>query len=105
MSTWKVVALNAYPKSKGQENVVFTIHWRAELSQDDEIASSYGSVPSTYVAGDPFIEFVDLTEDQVISWAKESLGEEQVAEIEANLVSQLKSLLNPISISPALPWG
>jgi hypothetical protein len=104
MSTWKVVALNAYPKSEGQENVVFTIHWRAELSQDDEVASNYGSVPVTYVAGEPFTPFTELTQDQVVGWVKEALGADKVAEIEAGLASQLQSLLNPVSVSPALPW-
>ena len=105
MSTWTIAALEAYPQAEGQSDVVFTIHWRAELSQDDKTASNYGSVGVTYVAGEPFTPFAELTKDKVVGWAKESLGEEQVAQIEASLVSQLESLLNPISISPALPWG
>lgn len=106
MSTpnWTIAALEAYPQAEQQTNVVFAVHWRAELSQDDKTASNYGSVGVTYVAGEPFTPFAELTQDQVVGWAKEALGADRVAEIETGLASQLQSLLNPTSISPALPW-
>jgi hypothetical protein len=107
MSTpnWTIAALEAYPQAEGQTDVVFTIHWRAELSQDDKVASNYGSTPVTYVAGEPFTPFASLTEDQVVGWAKESLGADRVSEIEINLAAQLQNLLNPTVISPSLPWA
>lgn len=105
MITWKIAGLEAYPLAEGQTDVVFTIHWRAELSKDDKSASNYGSTGVKYVAGEPFTAFADLTEDQVIGWAKESLGEEKVSSIEAGLVSQLELLLNPVSVTPVLPWA
>jgi len=105
MSTWKIAALEAYPQAEGQTDVVFTIHWRAELSQDDKTASNYGSVGVKYTAGEPFTPFEELSEDKVVGWAKAALGEEKVSKIEANLSAQLEALLNPVSISPALPWN
>ena len=104
-ANWKIAALEAYPQAEGQVDVVFTIHWRAELSQDDKTASNYGSVGVTYAAGSPFTPFASLTEDQVVGWAKEALGTEKVAQIEAGLVSQLENLLNPTVVSPPLPWA
>jgi hypothetical protein len=102
---WTIAALEAYPQAEQQTNVVFAVHWRAELSEGEVTASNYGSVGVTYVAGEPFTPFAELTQDQVVGWAKEALGAERVAEIEAGLASQLQSLLNPVSISPALPWN
>ena len=106
MSTpnWTIAALEAYPQAEQQTDVVFAIHWRANLSEGEVTATNYGCVPVTYVAGEPFTPFASLTEDQVVGWAKEALGAERVAEIETGLVAQLQSLLNPTSISPALPW-
>lgn len=101
---WTIAALEAYPQAEGQTNVVFTVHWRAEASQDGKIAANYGSVGVTYVAGDPFTPFADLTEAQVVGWAKEALGADKVSEIESNVASELQSLLNPTVVSPALPW-
>jgi hypothetical protein len=105
MSTWTIDALEAYPQAEGQTDVVFTIHWRAELSQDEKTTSNYGSVGVTYKAGDPFTPFAELTQDQVIGWAKAALGDESVATIEAGLQSQLQSLLNPTVVTPTLPWA
>lgn len=104
-ANWKIAALEAYPQAEGQVDVVFTIHWRAELSQDDKTASNYGSVGVTYVAGSPFTPFASLTEEQVVGWAKEALGAEKVAQIEASLATQLADLLNPTVVSPPLPWA
>ena len=105
MSTWTIAALEAYPQAEGQTDVVFTIHWRAELSQDDKTASNYGSVAVKYTAGEPFTPYAELTQDQVIGWAKAALGEEAVANIESGLQSQLQFLLNPTTVSPSLPWA
>jgi hypothetical protein len=102
---WTIAALEVHPQAEQQTNVVFAIHWRAELSQDDQTASNYGSVGVTYVAGEPFTPFTELTQNQVVGWVKEALGADKVSEIEANLALQLQSLLNPVSISPALPWN
>lgn len=104
-ANWKIAALEAYPQAEGQIDVVFTVHWRAQLSQDDKTASNYGSVGVTYVAGAPFTPFANLTEAQVVGWAKEAMGAERVTEIEAGLASQLANLINPQVISPALPWA
>jgi hypothetical protein len=104
-ATWTIAALDAYPQAEGQQDVIFTIHWRASLSQDDKTAESYGSVPVTYVAGDPFTPYADLTQDQVVGWAKNALGAEKVAGIEASLATQLEQLINPTTICPPLPWA
>jgi hypothetical protein len=101
---WTIAALEAYPRAEQQTNVVFAVHWRADLSEGEVTASNYGSVGVTYVSGEPFTPFADLTIAQVVGWAKEALGADKVAKIEAGLVEQLQSLLNPTVISPALPW-
>jgi hypothetical protein len=57
--------------------------------------------------GDSFTPFVDLTEDQVISWVKAGLGEDMIKSIENSLDGQLESLNNP-PVSPEiveLPWS
>jgi hypothetical protein len=102
---WTIPALEAYPQAEGQITVVFAVHWRADLSEGEVTTSNYGSVGVTYVAGEPFTPFAELTQDQVVGWVKEALGADKVSEIEANLASQIQSLLNPVSISPALPWN
>jgi hypothetical protein len=54
-----------------------------------------------------FIPYEDLTEEIVINWVKESLGENGIISVEACLQGQIDSQINP-PVSPtntALPWN
>ena len=54
-----------------------------------------------------FVPFAQLTEALVIGWVQESLGEQGVANFEANVNGQLESQKNP-PVSPVntpLPWA
>jgi hypothetical protein len=54
-----------------------------------------------------FVPYEDLTEEMVIAWIKESLGEEGVLLIEASIQGQIDSQINP-PVSPEntpLPWS
>jgi hypothetical protein len=54
-----------------------------------------------------FIPYEDLTEEMVIDWIKESLGEEGVLLIEASIQAQIEAQKNP-PVTPQetpLPWN
>ena len=59
----------------------------------------------TYVAGSPFTPYEDLTQDQVVGWTKDALGDEQVAATEANVAAQIETQKNPPVVTPPLPWS
>lgn len=103
-ATWTIDSLKV-ASSEQRQNIVFEIFWRASKTQDALSATNYGSVTVSYVEGDPFTPFEELTLDQVIGWAKAALGEEKVAEIEAGIEAEFQQLLNPTVLSPALPWS
>jgi len=65
----------------------------------------YGSVGFTYAAGDLFIPYESLTENQVIDWVKEALGSEQVTAYEASVAAQIEAQMNPPVVSKPLPWA
>jgi hypothetical protein len=118
--TWKIEALNCKPSFDGKTNVVETIHWRLNgvdgqifsnidgeipLSTDGYYATSvYGSQKVTYEEGSPFTDYDSLTEETVVAWVKDALGEEQVAAYEANVSNQLEALKNPTVVNPPLPF-
>jgi len=104
MITWKVVALEAYPQFEDQQNVVFTLHWQVEGVQGETIVTNCGTVPVNYVSGAAFTAFEQLTQEQVIGWAKAELGEEQVANIEQNVQNALAQRINPTRIMLPPPW-
>ena len=46
-----------------------------------------------------FIPFEDLTNEEVVTWTKSAMGEEEVAAIETNIENQIDSLINPTSVT------
>jgi len=104
-TTWIVEQMNCYPQAEGQTDVVFTVHWRVNATNGTYNATSYGTVEVTYVAGDPYTPYSQLTQDQVIGWVQASLGAEQVASIEENLATNIADQANPPVVTPPLPWS
>jgi hypothetical protein len=86
--------------------VVNTIHWTATQTDGDYTASAYGSlgVPAKDPSDPTFIPFDSLTEEQVKQWVLDTMGEEQVEALQANLDGQIEAQKNPTSAS-GLPWS
>jgi hypothetical protein len=87
------------------DGCVATIHWRATQTDGDFTASAYGSLGVTAKnPSDPtFIDFEDLTEEQVKQWTLDVMGEEQVAALQTNLNNQIEAQKQPVTAS-GLPW-
>jgi hypothetical protein len=102
--TWKIEALNCKPSFDGKTNVVETIHWRLNGVNGDYATSVYGSVGVTYEEGSPFTDYDSLTEEVVVAWVKNALGEEQVTNYETSVNNQLEALKNPTVVTPPLPF-
>lgn len=102
---WIIEQMEAYPEYDGFQNVVFTIHWRCNASEDDYSATGYGSVGVQYEAGSDFTEYADLTKEQVVGWVKATLGDEYVTQLETALANEIDAKRNPKSIVNPLPWS
>lgn len=102
---WIISQLDCYPEEDGETDVVFIVHWRLE-GTDGEYAGSVYSTQSVTIDPDvPFTPYPDLTEEQVVGWVKDAMGEEQVAACEANVAKQIEDQINPPVVSPPLPWA
>jgi len=53
-----------------------------------------------------FIPYADLTEEIVLGWIKETLGENGIISIEACIQGQIDSQINPpqVPVNTPLPW-
>lgn len=102
---WTVAQLDCYPEYEGHEDVVFTAHWRCDGADGEHAAGVYGTAGLTLDPEAPYTLYADLTEDQVIGWVKDALGEDQVASYEENVANQIAALANPPVVTPALPWA
>jgi hypothetical protein len=104
-NTWTVSQLDCYPEYEGEQDVVFACHWRLNATDGTYNGSAYGSIGLTLDPDADFVSFADLTEEQVIGWVQDALGEEQVDALEANLAKQIEDQANPPVVSPTLPWA
>jgi hypothetical protein len=102
---WTVAQMDAYPEYEGHSDVVFTVHWRLDGTDDEHTAGVYGTVGLTLDPEATYVPYADLTEAQVVGWVHEALGEDQVASYEDNVANQIAALVNPPVVTPALPWS
>jgi len=87
------------------DGVVMTAHWTADKTDGDYGTGAYGSIglPAKDPSDPTFVAYEDITEAQVVEWVKKAMGEEQLAELEANLDSQIEALKNPTQAA-GVPW-
>jgi hypothetical protein len=104
--TWSFSSLSAYPSYEGETDVVFTVHWVLNGTDDNgHNGSVYGTVGVTYVAGEPFTPYANLTESQVTAWVVESLGADRVAELKNNIDNQIQQKVSPTVVNLTPPWS
>jgi len=101
--TWLVEYMNCYPQADGETDVVFTVGWRCNATDGTYDATQYGTAGVTYVAGEPYTPYADLTQDQVLGWVWSS-GVDQAA-VEAALDTNIANQVNPPVVTPPLPWS
>jgi hypothetical protein len=103
--SWVISQLDCYPQHEGNQDVVFTIHWRRQATDGTHFADTYGSQSVTLDPDAPFTNYADLTEAQVIGWLEDAFGEETLEAQKASLDKQIEDQINPPVIRPPLPWS
>ena len=96
--TWAIANL----ERETADGFVYNAHYTISASDGTYSSSAYGSIGLE--RPDSLIPFDDLTEDMVVGWVKEKLGDEKVAEVEAALQSQLDEKHAP-SKAAGVPWS
>lgn len=102
--TWTISTLERNTSDGG----VVVAHWRASGSEvvgkGTYAVSSYGTCGFAPDPSSPdYVLYADITEEMAIGWVKESLGEEQVASIEASIKSQIDAEKSP-NQKAGVPW-
>jgi len=98
---WNCKTVDVYPKDGDYTDVVYNVHWIVTGKNEDAdvSVSNIGTqvLDTSGITG--FIPFDQLTNEEVVSWTKATMGDEQVASIEASIASQIADLINPKSIT------
>ena len=103
---WNCKTVDVHPQEAGETEVVYNVHWRVTGVSDelDPEGNAYQStsIGTQTVPLDPeseFIPFEDLTNEIVVGWTKNAMGEEQVTSIQANIQNTIDLEINPTSVT------
>ena len=98
--TWRVGTMECYPQYQQEKDVVFTVHWDClgseEYSGSTYTGRVYGSNGVTYHSGSEFTPYEDLTQEQVLSWVWDSMGQDQKQNCENSVQNQINNASTPI---------
>jgi hypothetical protein len=100
---WKINALDAKIQDGDNDNVIYTVHWSFMATDEtgDYSASSIGTMGVEYNPEEPFIEYADLTKEDVVGWLEAGLDVDSMKE---NLSDQISKLENPTDIVLRPSW-
>jgi hypothetical protein len=99
--------MNAHIESDGEDNVIYTVHYRYSGSEESggETYSStnIGTQSYTYVSGDPFVPYEDTEafEAIVIGWLEGSLD---VPAMQATIAAEIALEKNPVNEDLYFNW-
>jgi hypothetical protein len=103
---WNCKTVDAYVEQDNESDVVYNVHWIVTGTSDtvDPQGNAYNATNigtqtlDTSVITD-FIPFDQVTNEEVVAWTQAAMGEDQVAQIEANIANQIELLITPTTIT------
>lgn len=84
MIKWKILNVEYIDNKDGLNKVVNRVFWVAEKSDPFGYGNSYGyhTLDVDNINAESFVEFDNLTEEEVTKWLHEQMGSHMVEEIE-----------------------
>ena len=104
---WDIPQMNAHIQADGQDNVIYTVHYRYTGSEESGgvtySSTSIGTQSYTYVAGEPFTPYEDTEafEAIVIGWLEGSLD---VPAMQASIAASIESQIVPVNEDLYFTW-
>ena len=104
---WDIPTMNAHIQAEGQDNVIYTVHYRYTGSEESGgvtySSTNIGTQSYTYVAGEPFTPYEDTEafEAVVIGWLEGSLD---VAAMQDNIAANIQSQITPVNEDLYFTW-
>jgi hypothetical protein len=104
---WDIPQMNAHIQAEGEDNVIYTVHWRYTGSEESEgkdySSTQIGTQSYTYVAGTPFVPYEDTEafEAIVIGWLEGSLD---VDAMKASIAATIAVEIAPVNEDLYFTW-
>jgi hypothetical protein len=101
---WNFSAFEVKPQDNNLKNVVVTVYY--ELAVQDQGYSKVVNGQAILSAPEPsnYVEFNNLTSNQVQQWVEVALGENQLQQIKTKLADEIKQLQVPSVVTVPAPW-
>ncbi len=97
--TWNCKTVDVYVSEGGNENVIYNVHWH--LTGEDSETAVRGECIGTHVLDisdtENFINFEDVTHEQVIEWIEASMGSEVINRTKQNIADQISQQTEPVT--------
>ena len=95
---WRIMQLDAKIHENDLDNVIYTVHWRYSAEDNSDEANPIhadiiGTLGVTYNPDEPFIQYADLTKEDVVGWLEAGLD---VENMKSNLDQQIELQKNPV---------
>ena len=104
---WDIPTMNAHIQADGQDNVIYTVHYRYTGSEESGGVTysntNIGTQGYTYVAGEPFTPYenTEAFEAIVIGWLEGSLD---VTAMQASIAANIESQITPVNEDLYFTW-
>ena len=109
--TWSVTKLyyDLGPDGEGHTDIVTSVDWLVTASDGEDPPHEALYSRTTHLVweeGDPWVDYGDLEESDVIDWVQGVVGEEAIADMQSGLDSQIAEQETPTHGSSSdMPWG
>ena len=104
---WDIPQMNAHIQAEGEDNVIYTVHYRYTGSEESGgktySSQQIGTQSYTYIAGDPFVPYEDTEafEAVVIEWLEGSLD---VSAMQAGIAAAIAIEIAPVNEDLYFTW-
>ena len=104
---WDIPTMNAHIQAEGEDNVIYTVHYRYTGSEESGgvtySSTNIGTQSYTYVAGEPFTPYenTEAFEAIVIGWLEGSLD---VPAMQASIAANIESQIVPVNENLYFTW-
>jgi len=104
---WDIPQMNAHIEAEGEDNVIYTVHYRYTGSEESGgktySSTQIGTQSYTYVAGNSFVPYADTEafEAVVIGWLEGSLD---VPAMQASIAAVITKEITPVNEDLYFTW-
>lgn len=102
--TWRILKCITTNDNSAPPLEVKTIFWQCLAETNEFKCVEYGETQLSEADPDHFIEYTDLTQEQLVEWIRVSMGEPEFQRIQDVLHNKMQNRLHSL-ISPDLPWN